>query len=257
MVCGACASVPREAAELSRVASRRVADTQSAHEALVLAYFQLSRDRIEDFLEHRWTPAFLGRFVAEARLMDELQNPVALSDAQRTRLTDELTRAASLRGEPLERAVLAVNSAFGDTERGQIVLEFAEAAMGQIERQRRELLAPISAQERQVLGELRANYAETMEIQAAITAYLGSVQRVKEEEDAVLRRLNLLRARDSVVARAIALNEDVVRLTGQAQNAEKALTDMRAKLGLPTPPPGAPADSATPGVAKQPPAKSP
>jgi hypothetical protein len=46
----ACASVPKEAVELSHVASRRVADTQAAHEALVQSYFQLSRERVEDLL---------------------------------------------------------------------------------------------------------------------------------------------------------------------------------------------------------------
>jgi hypothetical protein len=42
--------VPKEAVELSHVASRRVADTQAAHEALVQSYFQLSRERVEDLL---------------------------------------------------------------------------------------------------------------------------------------------------------------------------------------------------------------
>ena len=60
----ACASVPPEAVELSQVAGRRVADAQASHEALAAAYFDLSRQRIEDFIDQRWTPRFLANFVA-------------------------------------------------------------------------------------------------------------------------------------------------------------------------------------------------
>ena len=228
-----CASVPREAVELSHVASRRVADTQSAHEALAHAYFRLSRDRIEDFLQHRWIPTFLANFVAGAKLMDELQNPIALTEEQRRRLQEELARATTLRGQSLDQAVLAVNSAFADSARGSIVLEFADAALEQIATQRRALLDPIDEQERLVLDALRTNYAEMMQIQSAITGFIQSAHDVRAEEDAVLRRLNLLQARDSLVARAISLNDAVLKLTDQGGDAEATLRQIREKLGIP------------------------
>lgn len=228
----ACASMPQEAVELSQVASRRVADTQAAHEALAAAYFRLSRERVEDFLQHQWVPTYLANFVARAKLMDELQNPVALTDSQRVRLREELTRATALRGQSLDQALGAVNSAFADSARGSIVLEFAEAALEEIEKQRRELLDPIDEQERQVRDALRANYAEMMQIQSAITGFIQSAHDVRAEQDNVLRRLNLLGARDSLVKQAITLNDAVLRLTEQGGDAEEALRQIRAKLGL-------------------------
>jgi hypothetical protein len=178
--------------------------------------------------------------------MDALQNPVVLSEVQRQRLREELTRMASMRGQPLNQTIEAVNSAFGDGERGQIVLEFAGAAMEQLERQCRELLGPIDARERRVLTELRANYAETMGIQSAVRAYLQSVHAVQVEQDEVLRRLNLLRTRDSVIAGAIVLNDAVVKRTDQAGDAEAALRQIRAKLGIPTPSAPAPTETRPP-----------
>ncbi|HVE77715.1 MAG TPA: hypothetical protein VNA89_02580 [Gemmatimonadaceae bacterium] len=240
-VAAACARVPAEAVELSHVASRRVADTQTAHEALVQSYFRLSRARVEDFLEHRWTPTFLRNFVEQGRLLQELDNPAVLTDDQRRRLSQELGRVARLQGDPLEQALRAVNSAFADAERGKIALEFAEAATQQIARQRQELMGPIDTQERDVLNALRANYAEMMEIQTAITAFLQSVQDVKATEDAVLKRLNLLRARDTLVTSAIRLNDAVVDLTEKAGDAEAVLTEIRSTLGLRAPRDTAPA----------------
>lgn len=231
----ACASVPPEAVELSQVAGRRVADAQASHEALVVAYFDLSRQRIEDFVDQRWTPQFLATFVADANLMERISSPVALTESQQARLAAELSRQASLQGETLEQAVRAVHSALGDAERGQMILEFSEAALTEIKRQRRALLAPVNAQERDVTAALRANYAEMMEIQSAITAFLRSVSDVKAEEDAILQRLNLLRTRDALVQKAIALNESVIDITNDVEDADEALRRIRELLGVPVP----------------------
>lgn len=231
----ACASIPPEAVELSQVAGRRVADAQTSHEALVVAYFDLSRQRIEDFVDQRWTPQFLATFVADANLMERISSPVALTESQQARLAAELSRQASLQGETLEQAVRAVHSALGDAERGQMILEFSEAALTEIKRQRRALLAPVNAQERDVTAALRANYAEMMEIQSAITAFLRSVSDVKAEEDAILQRLNLLRTRDALVQKAIALNESVIDITNDVEDADEALRRIRELLGVPVP----------------------
>lgn len=49
---GACGpKVPPEAVELSAAVAEGIAAMQARHEALVSAYFDLSRNRVEDFLQ--------------------------------------------------------------------------------------------------------------------------------------------------------------------------------------------------------------
>jgi hypothetical protein len=236
LLCAGCASVSKESVELSHITARRIADMQASHERLLLAYFQVTRDRIDDFLQHHWIPTFLVHFVKESGLLTDLRAPVVLTDAQYRRLVQELsTFPATDRGNP-DWVVTVVNSALGDPVRGQLVLEFTQAATAQIEKQRRELIGPINAMERAAFAELRSAYADLMQMQGTLTAFIQSVHDVRVEEDRVLEHLGLLSARDRAVQDAVDLSGTVMRITEGAGHAEELMRQLRERLGLPTPP---------------------
>src|SRR2546423_5298800 len=77
-----CIRIPPQAVILSRTVGERLPDLQASHEAFVSAYFQLSRARVEDFLDQRWIPTFLGNFVHDADLMQKLENVQPLTTEQ-------------------------------------------------------------------------------------------------------------------------------------------------------------------------------
>jgi regulator of sigma D len=187
----ACASVPPEAAELSRIAGQRVAALQAAHEAAITSYFELSRQRVEDFLDNRWVPQFLADFVPSSGLLQ-------MMDTSRAK--------------------------------GQMLLQFSQAAIQQIELQRASLIEPLEAMERQTLRELRQSYAELNQIQSSLTAFVTSAQKVKATEDNVLKRLSLLSARDSAVNKAVSLNDKVVRLTASTDKATDIIKKLQDEL---------------------------
>jgi len=81
-----CARVPSQAVVLSRTVGQRLTDIQTSHEAFVRAYFPVTRQRLEDFLENQWIPTFLGKFVDESQLMNQLENIQPLTEEQKTRL---------------------------------------------------------------------------------------------------------------------------------------------------------------------------
>jgi hypothetical protein len=195
--------VPPQAAELSRAVGDRIAATQASHEAFLMEYFESSRARVEDFLQQRWIPEFLANFTADAELM-------------------ELLSDSTLVGQR------------GDEERGAIVMDFATAAIKEIEAQRRSLLRPIDRLEREALKELRANYADLNAMNASVTSYIESVQKLSEARDAILYRLDLLEARDQAVRDAAALNDEISRILEGADEAEgiyRRLQDLVDEFG--------------------------
>ncbi len=218
-----CASVSPESVELSVVVGERITDMQVVHEALVQEYFRLSRERVEDFLNNRWMPQFLENFVRDASIMDLLEAPSPLPEEDLDRFREELARSFQLPPERVEAAVLAVRRALGDAERGELVLEFADAAMVEIRAQRAQLLDPIDAQEEKVLRELRAAYTELRAAQNAVTDHLRSVQDVQVEQDAVLQRLDLLRVRDKAIESAVAVNDRIVSLLSQGGDPQETV----------------------------------
>src|SRR6266567_5646769 len=93
LVLSGCVRVPAQAVVLSRTVGERLPDLQTSHEAFVSVYFQLARARVEDFLDQRWIPTFLGNFVQHADLMQKLENVQALTPEQNTRLQAKLQDA--------------------------------------------------------------------------------------------------------------------------------------------------------------------
>ena len=227
-----CAKVPEEAVSLSIVVGNRIAVVQTSHEKFVRKYFDLARMRVEDFLVNRWIPEFLETFVQDAKLMKKLENPKPFEQAEIDQLREELQRVVQAR--KLNQAVSAVESALGDSERGKITLEFAEAALEEIQAQRTELIQPLNQLETTAVAEIRGAYAELIQMQSSVTAFVKSVRKVNVEQDAILQRLGLLKARDQAVDRVISLNDRIVSLTQQAGTAKEIIAKIKNEVGTAT-----------------------
>jgi len=181
--------VPPQATELSRAVGERIAATQASHEAFVTEYFASSRARIDDFLRQEWIPEFLANFTADAELTKLLTDSTLVGRA-------------------------------GDEERGAIVLDFATAAMDEIEVQRRSLLRPVDRLERQTLKELRASYDDLIAMNASVTSYIESTQNLSEAQGNVLRRLDLLEVRDRALDDATDLHDRIEGILDRAEEAQ-------------------------------------
>jgi hypothetical protein len=228
-----CVRVPPQAVILSRTVGERLPDIQASHEAFVSAYFEVSRQRVQDFLDERWIPTFLGNFVADSQLMEKLEGVKHFTDQENARLQTKL-QGAGISGDEQDKIIKAVNDAFGDPDRGKLVLFFSDSALRQIELKRKALLDPIDTQERATLNELRQNYAQIEQAQSTVTAHLSSIQKVTNEQDQVMARLGLLKSRDEIVNKALAANQEIMSILNSGQDAEttlKQLTDAAKNLG--------------------------
>lgn len=222
---GACARVPSQAVVLSRTVGQRLVDLQTSHEAFVRAYFQVTRQRLNDFLVNQWTPTFLGKFVETSDLMNKLQNVQPLTDEQKSRLLASL-QAASISSSDQSKVMQAVSSTLGSADRGNLVLQFSKAAMEQIELKKKSLLDPVDELERQTLTELAKSYTQIQEAQSTVTAHLSSISKVTEEQDKVLKQLGLFQTRDAVIDKAIDANQKIVDILGTNIDPDKILADL-------------------------------
>ncbi len=224
-----CARVPSQAVVLSRTVGQRLTDIQTSHEAFVRAYFQVTRQRLEDFLENQWIPTFLGKFVDESQLMNQLENIQPLTEEQKTRLKASL-QAASISSSDQAKVLQAVGDALGSPDRGRLVIQFSKAALDQIEKKRKSLLGPVDELERQTLTELGRSYAQIEEAQSTVSAHLSSISKVTEEQDKVLKQLGLLEKRDAVVDKALSANDKLMGILNGGKDPEKTLSDLEEQI---------------------------
>jgi hypothetical protein len=220
-----CVSVPEEAATLSAVVGERLAVHQSANEALLHMYFDSMRERIERFMRERWIPEFTARFFRQANLVTLLESPKPFPEDRLDRLLVEIEKSEALKNQA-EEVVATVERAWGDAWRSEQMFLFTEAALTEIENQRRALMNPIDNLEKGSLEALQTSYAQLIEIQATVTAYLRASHKASIQQDLLLQRVGLLDERDQILTEAAAASEKIVELTDQTKSAEEIITDI-------------------------------
>jgi hypothetical protein len=224
-----CAKIPPQAVVLSRTVGQRLTDLQTSHEAFVRAYFQVTRQRIEDFLTNQWTPTFLADFVDKADFITKLENVQPLTSEQQLKLVSSL-HAAGISPADETRVIQAIGNALGSADRGKLALQFSEAALNQIQAKEKSLLSPIDDLERQTLTELAGAYAQVQQAQSAVTSQLSSISNVTEEQDKVLKQLGLLEKRDAIVDKAVNANQTIMDILDSGKDAETTLKDLEEHI---------------------------
>jgi ribonuclease HII len=218
-----CATVEHSTPALSAAIAKRTVDMQVVHEQAVRRYFAAERRRVEDFFHDTWVPLFLRNMVGNTRIVAMLAATPRLDESRRSEIAtairlyvddkqaDAATEAtlkaveSNRSREPnLLRAALKdfvsdagradaaathIASLLGTEEPANLMIEWAKDAEKQIEKKRRELLAPIDEAEQSVLAELAGGYAELHSAQAVLTARLEAAAKVKDEQDQVLEDL--------------------------------------------------------------------
>ena len=226
-----CVSIPEDAVVLSNLVGTQIAEHRASHEEFVRRYYARSRDVVELFLRNRWVPEYLERFVAQSQVMELLVTPdEVFDDDTMERLREEIMAVSGVGEVRTPMIIEAVSRVMGDAERGQIMLDFAEVALAEIEGQRSELMDPLNQQEETVLDHLAESYAQLQQAQTQVTAYLASAKEVSRSQDEVLEAMGIRQLRDDALRRAVQLSEDLAAAAKAGETAAEALEQMRALI---------------------------
>lgn len=226
-----CASAPKQTVLLSEVTEEQVASLHASHIRFIQLYYQKLRDEVNDFVDRRWMPLFLSKAVRNEAFRKDLDDAYVTSSISPADV--QVTWKGRPLPEPQKGAILSgVEQAVTDSQSrlGKVLLDFSEAAQREINKKRQELLTPINDQERMVIGEINAAYADLQGAQASIKGYLASVVELKERQDATLDKLGVLERRDRIMNTVLDANGDLAALLQGSENPGDAVRDFLAKL---------------------------
>ena len=182
LVVGGCATIPTEVVQLSYTVGQDIDAVHSSYRALIRMHFDGLRTQTTIFLETRWMPTYLGEFIKSGELVEMARNP-----------------------DPVKAY--------------EGVLAWAEVAVEELEKKKRELLTPIDQDEKTLLALVDEAFARLIRANATITAHLNSIRKVQEVQDEALKALKFSDLRDEINRRLVEASE----------KADTALTKMKGE----------------------------
>lgn len=188
-----CASVPKEAVELSYTVGEDIEAVHLSYRALISQHFQNLRAQANQFLDQQWTPSFLKDFIEKGELQTYCQDrdPVKAFDG---------------------------------------VSLWVEAAIEEIGKKRKGLLDPIDQDEKMLIASVDEAFARLVRANAIITAHLNSLRKVQEVQDEALKSLKLKDMRDKINQQFITASERAEDAIQKIQKAEKPIQKLGDKL---------------------------
>jgi hypothetical protein len=207
-----CASIPPEVVELSALTGRDLVAVHSSYQTLIHEFYAQLRGRRIDYLENTWVPAYIKDWVEEGRLRDVAAGKVVWDDSALDENGETGDFVPSANVDDREERLL-------DT-----ILGWADAAVNDIADKRKELLDPLDKEEKNLRKEIDLAFVNLIRANAATTAYLNSLVKVKAAQDQLLESFDLKETRDKI-------NSALIKASDTAEEGLKKIKKADKKLG--------------------------
>ena len=166
----ACASIPKETVLLSKTLGNELQTLHNSHRNVVDIHFKKIENDINSFVDDVYAP-----FVIHYALKSQLKS----YKAGKTSLFGIIEIAGKIEGKKEAKAAI------------DVMQEFQEAALKQIESKRHELLLPIKKQHSELIKSINQSYQTASYANATLTAYLQSLRKLKGSQQEALSKIHL------------------------------------------------------------------
>lgn len=201
-----CADVPEEAVTLSVTVGNDLEEVHRSHRALAERYFARMKSDIDAFVDEKYAP-----FITDRTLKAEVKLP----NGQKTTILDIIVAEAKKEGAGRTLAFM------GST---------VKKITAQIARYRNELMAPVEAQEREVLRAVDDTYAKIQNAHAVVTGHLASVRRVQQAQQELLETAGLKDLRRKFIDTTASVSDRVAEITVKARRGEQSIESAAKSL---------------------------
>jgi hypothetical protein len=193
MLLASCARTPPEVVRLSSVLGEDIVATQTSYQLLITRHFDGLREQVNLFIDTRWRPVFLRRFIKP----EDVPELAKIKDSEQ------------------------VVKRFGD---------FVQVAIEEIERKRKELLDPIAADEKVLRMAVDEAFNRMIRANTAVTAHLNSIRKVTEFQDQILQSAGVKELRDNINNTLIMTSNRTQQAIEAVAKAEKGLLKSEQEL---------------------------
>ena len=182
----ACATVPKEASELSNTVGRDLEEVHRSNRALANLLFDIMEKDVNKFINEIYTPAYVKEFALNYKLDDKVKGIVA--NAPQNLLP--------------------------------VLVRFVKLSNENIEKKRAELLDPIETQRHQVVNDIDESYRQLQAAQSIVAGHLASVRKVHDAQNELLKEVGLETVRERLAENTEKVSNRIGDLIEEAEKAE-------------------------------------
>jgi len=223
LIVAGCAQVPRQSVELSATIGRDLAVVHKAHRELARAMFARMRRDVNRFVDEVYSPYQIRKAMSRQKELATSSNP---EDQNKSLL-------------------LAINEAFKSDAPPQLQDEVLKAMdimarkiRNDTESMRRKLLAPLDAQETEVLDSIDRAYLQLHYANSIVTGHLSSVAKVHEAQAELLNAVGVDQDLRKGVGERLTKVSDMIEvlvvggesIDAQVAQAEEAAQKIKAEI---------------------------
>lgn len=206
-----CGTLSPATVKLSNAITIRVKDMERSHIHAVNAVFDSQIQRVDKFMDEEWIPLFLRNFLGISRILEDLKKVDSIGiktqeniqiasesylddkdesgtlakkivDALNTKRGNETETIRSIikdfvPDEKVEASVVHISSLLNTETPAVLILDFAQVANTEINKQRQSLIAPIEEARQMTLAQINQEYVDIYAGQGVITARLEAAVR--------------------------------------------------------------------------------
>lgn len=200
-----CASIPKQAPELSEELGIKISSIEKSHLALLHFFFAQKRELVDEFIIKEWTPVFAREFFNNTEI-NAAWNAIVAS---------------------------------GNTEdRLKFIVLLGPKLQGQINKKRLELIKPLDDLERAMENSIREEYDIARGINNSITSFLYSASKVDENRSRYMKMLGVkeekvdeaLNKTDEIVGKLVQIGGTVLEKEKQANEYLEKIKEIKNKL---------------------------
>lgn len=167
-----CAVVPKESVELSATVGRDVVDVYQAHKELATILFTRMKKDVNAFVDDVYAPYQIGKLL-EMDFAD-------VNSSEFESMTGSIIDAAQNSSDFTKQ-----KQAIG------FMKDFVSVVYDEVETYRRILLAPIEAQEMEVMAAIDRSYNQIIYANSIVTGHLASVRKVHDAQEDILNKFGV------------------------------------------------------------------
>jgi hypothetical protein len=207
----ACARVPKESVELSATVGRDIAQVYKAHRNLAVVLYSRIKADVNKFIDDVYAPYQIQKLL-QADYED-------------------------FKAGGKENLFYALDAAIKQTAKPGVVKEavdamdvFVSVVREEIESYRQLKLAPIVAQEKELLSAIDRSYNQIHYANSIVTGHLASIAKVHDAQEEVLKEFGLEGLREETADKLSHVSKEVAKFTGKAKKVEGTITEIEKRI---------------------------